>query len=52
MAVRLAPGMVKGCAGIVLGMLDGAQVVPAGGAELSPDPDFKPRRAPEVIARG
>ena len=52
MAVRLAPGMAKGCAGIVLGMLDGAQVLPASGAELSPDPDFKPRQAPEVIARG
>ena len=52
MAVRLEPDMAKGCAGIVLGMLDGTQVVPAGGAKLSPDPDFKPRRAPEVIARG
>ena len=52
MAVRLDPGMAKGCAGVVLGMLDAAQVLPESGAELSPDPDFKPRRAPEVIARG
>ena len=52
LAVRLESGMAKGCAGVVLGMLDAAQVLPSGAAELSPDPDFKPRRAPEVIARG
>ena len=51
-AVRLAPGMAKGCAGIVLGLPDGVQMLPAGVAAPSPDPDFKPRRAPEVIAKG
>ena len=52
MAVRLESDMAKGCAGIVLGLLDGIQALPESGAELSPDPDFKSRRAPEVIARG
>ncbi len=52
MALRLAPDMARGCAGIVLGMPDAAQVLPAAGAALSSDPDFKPRPAPQVIARG
>ena len=33
--------MAKGCAGIVLGLLDGVQALPESGAELSPDPDFQ-----------
>ena len=51
-AVRIEAGMAKGCAGLSLGLLDAPQVLPAGNAAISPDPDFKPRRAPEVIARG
>ena len=51
-AVRIEAGMAKGCAGVALGLLDAPQVLPADTAAISPDPDFKPRRAPEVIARG
>ena len=51
-AVRVEPGMAKGCAGVTLGMLNAAQVLPESGAAISHDPDFQPRRAPEVIARG
>ena len=52
LAVRIEPGMAKGCVGVVLGLLDAVQVLPDGGAELSPDPDFRPQRTPQVIARG
>ena len=48
-AVRLNPGIPRGCAGVVVGLKNAVARIPAYG-ELAPDPDFVP--GPELIARG
>ena len=52
LAVRVEQGMASGCAAVALGMMNGPQVLPDAAAAIEPDPDFKRRSAPELIARG
>ena len=50
-AVRIEPGIPQGCAGLVLGLPDGPSRLPAF-AVFAPDPQFRPKRPPNLIARG
>ena len=50
-AVRIEPGLPQGCAGLVLGLPDGPCRLPAFAA-FAPDPQFRPKRPPNLIARG
>ena len=50
--VCIASEMPSGHAGVVLGMRGSINVLPQDSVELTPDPSFKPKRPPNVIARG
>ena len=51
LAVRLEPAMAGGCAGVTLGLLDGPKVLLGALVAIEPDPGFKPRPVPALIAR-